>query len=260
MTELDTAHEQMETSDAGRLRFFATLADAELFLLLEKEPDGDDVEPQLFPVEGQDFVLAFDQLERLSEFAARPVPYVALPGRIIAQLLSEQGIGLGLNLDVAPSAMLLPPDALAWLVETLSAEGPGETEAHIAEVLPPKGVPDVLLLGLAERLARAGDIAQAALLVQVRYGDDTMGHLLALVGAEGRAEPALARAASEALTFSGIEAGFLDVGFFASDDPVVQKMERVGFAFELPKPAPPEEVQIPGYGPGMDPDKPPRLS
>jgi len=93
--------------------------------MLEKEPQGDQIEPQIFPVEGQDFVLGFDTLERLSTFADRPVPYVALPGRIVAQLLAEGATGLALNLDVAPSATLLPPDALAWLTETLGADGPG---------------------------------------------------------------------------------------------------------------------------------------
>ncbi|MEP4198919.1 MAG: SseB family protein [Aliishimia sp.] len=260
MTELDTAHQSMEASDAGRLQFYATLADAELFMLLEKEPEGEDIEPQLFPVEGQDFVLVFDTLERMAEFTSKPVPYVALPGRIVAQLLAEQGIGLGLNLDVAPSAMLLPPDALSWLVDTLGGDGPDQTEAQIVEFLPPRGVPETLLMGLAERLSKAGKIAQAALLVQVRYADETTGFLLALVGAEVRAEPALARAASEAVTFSGIDAGFLDVGFFAQDDPSVVKMKRVAFEFELPEPEAPQEMQIPGYGPGLDPKKPPRLN
>ena len=93
--------------------------------------------------------------------------------------------------------------------------------------------------------------------MQVRYASGGTGHLLALVGAEPRAEPALARAASEALTFSGIEAGFLDVGFFGTDDSVVERMRRVAFAFELPTPRRPEPPAP--QAPGSDPAKPPRL-
>lgn len=259
MTDLDRAHEGFEQGDAARLRFFAALADAELFVMLEREPVGEDISPRLFALDGADVVLAFDTHERLAEFAKAPVPYVALPGRIVATLLAEAGLGLGVNLDVAPSSSLLPPDALRWLVETLEQNTPGTLEAQIAEVLAPRGVPDMLLMGLAERLARAGGLAQAALLAQVRYAQGGTGHLLALIGAEPRAHPALARAASEALTFSGIDAGFLDVSFFALDDPVVAKLRKVAFAFELPAPAAPEPVQPLGAAPGMDPGKPPRL-
>lgn len=259
MTDLDRAHEGFDTDDAARLRFFAALADAELFVMLEAEPEGEDITPRLFPVEGAQVVLAFDTQERLSEFAQDVVPYVALPGRIVAQLLAEAGLGLGLNLEVAPSSTLLPSDALRWLVDTLEQNAPGTLEAQITEMLPPRSVPEVLLMGLAERLERAGGLADAALLAEVRYAQGGSGHLLALIGAQARAHPALARAASEALTFSGIDAGFLDVSFFEPGDPIVARLQNVAFAFELPKPQPPEEVQIPGAAPGMDPNKPPRL-
>lgn len=259
-TELDRAYEGFEAHDAGRLRFFAALADTELFVLLEREPEDEDIEPRLFEVEDGQVVLAFDTQERLAEFAKDTAPYVALPGRIVAQLLADADLGLGLNLDVAPSACLLPAEALRWLVETLDQNAPGTTEAQLTEVLPPRRVPEVLLMGLAERLSRAGGLAEAALLAEVRYADGGMGHLLALVGAEDRAQPALARAASEALTFSGIDAGFLDVGFFAPDAPLVARLKGVAYAFELPEPQEPDTTQIPGFGPGMDPDKPPRLN
>ena len=43
-TPLDQAHAAMEAApedDAARLRFFERLADSELFILLDKEPEGD---------------------------------------------------------------------------------------------------------------------------------------------------------------------------------------------------------------------------
>lgn len=258
-TDLDRAHQGFDTDDAVRLRFFAALADAELFVLLDEEPKGEDISPRLFAIDGGQVVLAFDTQERMAEFAKDVVPYVALPGRIVAQLLAGAGLGLGLNLDVAPSSTLLPPDALQWLVETLEQNDPGTLEARIAEILPPRTVPEVLLMGLAERLSRAGDLAEAALLAEVRYAQGGSGHLLAIVGADPRAHPALARAASEALTFSGIDAGFLDVGFFDVAAPLVARLEKVAYAFELPQEQAPENVQIPGAAPGMDPNKPPRL-
>jgi hypothetical protein len=80
---------------------------------------------------------------------------------------------------------------------------------------------------------------------------------LAFVGAIPRAQDALVRAASEALTFSGIEAGAMDVGFFAPSDPVVAKLAKVGLRFDLPQGE--ALQQTPRLPPGSDPAKPPIL-
>ena len=256
-TTLDLAHRDMEASDAGRLRFYAALADAELFLLLEREAEGEAIEPRLFPVDGGELAVAFDTQARLSEFAGGPAAFAALPGRVLADLLGQQDLALGLNLDVAPSSMLLPAEALRWLAETLGGDGPGETEDRIAALDPPGRLPDALLEALTGRLVRASGLAERALLAGVRYTNGGAGHLLAIVGAQAEAEPALARAVNEALTFSGIEAGALDVAFFDADHPVVARLDRVGMRFDVPAPAePPGNAPLP---PGMDPDNPPKL-
>jgi hypothetical protein len=63
----------------------------------------------------------------------------------------------------------------------------------------PKGLPQVLVAGLDAKLARAGGLAAAALLVGVTYQGGRRGHMLAFVDAVPEAEAALARAAGEAL-------------------------------------------------------------
>lgn len=70
------------------------------------------------------------------------------------------------------------------------------------------------------------------------------------------AEQALARAVSEALTFSGLEAGALDVTFLDSSSPAVQTLDRVALKIDLPEP---EMPTLPGANPGMDPSRPPKL-
>ena len=110
-TALDRAHAAMQAApedDTLRLRFFERLMDNELFLLLEAEAEGDDITPRLFPLEDGPVLLVFDRLERLSDFAPGHAPYAGLSGRVLAEMLKGQGIGLGVNLDTAPSAMLLP--------------------------------------------------------------------------------------------------------------------------------------------------------
>jgi hypothetical protein len=256
-TALDRAHAAMDAApddEALRLRFFDRLAGAELFLLLAAEAEGADVTPETFPIDGVSYVLVFDTEERLAAFAGRIAPYAALSGRALAPMLAGQGLGLALNPDVAPSAMVLPPDAMAWLAGTLAAR-PAEVEARPASVAPPAGVPDTLLAALDAKLATAAGLARGAWLVAVAYADGRRGHLLAFTGSRPGAEAGLARAVGEALTFSGVEAGELDVAFFRDSDPVMARIAKVGLRFDLPVP---EQAAAP-RPPGSDPDRPPRL-
>ncbi|MEX0349085.1 MAG: SseB family protein [Paracoccaceae bacterium] len=257
-TALDAAYAVMEqdgTDDAARLRFFERLADSELFLLLTQEAEGEELSPELFDVADGRFVLVFDREERLASFAGRPAPYAALSGRVLVGMLAGQGIGLGLNLDVAPSAQLIPGEAVDWLMGTLQ-QVPDQVEGRFAELYAPAGLPDRLLMALDAKLATARGLAQAAYLVGVTYQGGGRGHLLAFVDAREGARDALAKAASEALTFSGIEAGSMDVGFFAATESIAAKLAQYGLRFDLPKPEP---VASSATAPGMDPDRPPVL-
>ncbi len=257
LTELDHAHAAMEAKpeeDGPRMAFYERLADTELFLVLEAEADEDTVTPATFEVEDQTFVLVFDRVERLGGFVGEGTPYAALSGRALAEMLAGSRVGMGFNLEVAPSAMLIPAEAVDWLAETL-AHRPVVSEARPVSFDPPRGLPETLILSLDRKLATAAGMARAAYLAAVTYDDGVRSHLLAFVGATPGAEDALATAAGEALTFSGIEAGVMDVAFLRAVDPMAAQLARVGLRFDLPEPPAPTEP----VAPGMDPDRPPRL-
>ncbi|WP_375687011.1 SseB family protein [Pseudooceanicola sp. LIPI14-2-Ac024] len=258
-TPLDLAHAAMEAapdSDAARLRFYERLADNELFLLLTEEARDDRLNPEVFELSDAKWILVFDTEERLAAFAGREVPYAALSGRAIAGMLSGQGVGLGVNLEVAPSSILLPSQAVDWLAETLG-HAPQEVESRISAFHAPGGLPDALLEGLDVKLALAGGLASNAYLVGTEDEHGRRGHLLAFIDARPGAESALAKAASEALTFSGIDQGEMDVAFFDASDPASAALARHGLRIELPK-VEPVDRKIP-EAPGSDPDRPPKL-
>ncbi len=135
-TEIDLAHGAMtanEEDDVARLRFYERLAETELFMLLEDEAEGDQITPALFEVEDQSFVLIFDREARMSEFYGKEIaPYAALSGRGMAQMLQGQRIGMALNMGVAPSAMLIPAEAVDWLAQTLGSDAE-EVDGQITE-------------------------------------------------------------------------------------------------------------------------------
>lgn len=259
MTLIDDAHAAMTAApddDAARLRFYERVADGELLLLLEAEAEEDTLSPQVFPLEEGPVVLAFDTEDRLAEFAGVTVPYAALPGRVLARLLAEQGLGLGLNLGVAPSSYLIPAEGVAWLVGTLKA-APQDAEGQPEAFHAPRGLPESLLSALDAKLARAGGLATSAWLAAVTYRGGRRGHILAFVDAASGAEAPLARAAQEALVFSGVEAGEIDVTFLTADDPSLPALSRAALRFDIPVPqATVRPIPAP---PGSDPTRPPRL-
>ncbi|WP_370286731.1 SseB family protein [Pseudooceanicola nanhaiensis] len=258
-TPLDRAHAAMEAApenDAARLRFYERLADNELFLLLTAEAKDDSLSPEVFDLSDAKWILVFDTEERLAAFTGREAPYAALSGRAIAQMLASQGVGLGVNLEVAPSSILLPPEAVDWLATTLG-HAPEEVEGRISAFHAPGGLPDALLEGLDVKLSLAGGLAESAYLVGTEDEAGRRSHLLAFIDARPGAEGPLAKAAGEALTFSGIDQGEMDVAFFAASDPAAAALARHGLRVELPK-AEPVDRKIPA-APGSDPDKPPIL-
>ncbi|MBW0159006.1 SseB family protein [Sedimentimonas flavescens] len=264
MTPYDRAHAAMEAdpeNEALRLAVYDRLADAELFLLLESEPEDEDITPQVFETEDGDFVLAFDLEERLAEFTGEPVPYAALPGRVIAQHLVGEGIGLGINLGVAESAMLLPPEALEWLTDTLT-HTPVQTDARPASfeapALPP-AILGLLLPAFEAKFAQLAGIASHALLGGVQYDDGRRGHVLAFLGAPEPARAGIAKAMAEALAFSGLDAGELDVTFLDEADPAAQVLLEKALVLHLPEPVQEEVQELKPVAPGMDPSKPPIL-
>lgn len=259
-TPLDLAHAAADAEperEGARLAFYARMADGEMFVLLAREAAGGSaIEPRIFPLEGGPVVLAFDTEARLAGFTGGVAPYAAMPGRVLAAQLKGQGIGLGVNLGVAPSSMLLPPEALDWLAMALDT-APEEVQARPILFHAPTGLPEALIAALDAALARAGGLAGGALLAGVTYEGGRRGHMLAYLDVVPGAEAALAQAACEALVFSGVEAGEMDVAFLASGDPAAVSMARVALRFDLAVAvAAPAEVKA---GPGMDPAKPPKL-
>lgn len=254
-TLLDAAFAAMQAEDAdddARRRFYERLTGTELFLLLESEAVGDQVSPHVFDLSDHSFVLVFDQEHRLSQFTGITSPYAALSGRAICQMLAPQGLGMGFNLDVAPSSILLPPEAVQWLAEMDAT--PQEVTAKVQAFAAPTGLPEAFLQILDTRLAAAGGLAELAYLVQATYENGSTGHLLGVINARPGAEAALAQTVAQALVFSGLEAGSIDVGFFEASAPTAASLAKCGLRFDLPQP----EVTT-RAAPGADREKPPIL-
>ncbi|MCL4187376.1 MAG: SseB family protein [Rhodobacteraceae bacterium] len=237
--------------EVPRRAFHACLASTELYLLLAREAGGGSIEPRVFPLGDGPVVLAFDSEERLAGFAGAPAPYAALPGRVLAALIAGHGLALGLNLDVAPSAVLLPPEAVDWVAATLAAA------AEAAPAPPPEPAAlgpapalQPLLAGLLDRaLAGAAGLAAWAAMAGGPGGRLVVG----VVGARPGVEGPLARALAEAAAFAG--APLPAVVFAAEGSPLAGRLDALGPRRGL---APPTRPPAPGPA-GPEPTRPPIL-
>ena len=243
MSNLDSRYAEMQAGGDG-LAFYHALADTELFVLLETEAEGEVMSPQIFDLAESAVVLAFDSAERLARFVAGPQPYAALPGRVIVGQMAGQGLALGLNIGVgAASEVILPPEALDWLMEMLDQTPPQATSDVITGFEPPD-VPQAVLLALP--LALIG--ATRAYLVGVCYKNGRRDQLLAVMGVAERDETRVARAVTEALAFSGLDAAALDLAFMTAEDAVLARMAGVALVFEPSRrisPAGPKKTKAP---------------
>ncbi len=255
-TPLDLAYLAMQKDEANAPAFYERFLEAELFLLLESEVTGDAAQPLVMETSDGALVLVFDLEDRMAAFNEQPSDYVALSGRRIAKMLSGQGVAIGLNLGEAPSAMVMPAEAVNWLAEAAIGDDE-EVEAKPLEISKPVGVPEALIMALDGKLANMGGVVSAAYLVAAQYEGGESGHMLALVNVPEAAKTGVSEALSEALRFSGVEAGQLDLAFLEAKDPHLESFVRAGLGFEIPElilPKAPEPV-----APGMDPEKPPIL-
>lgn len=254
MSVLDNAFAASQAdpdNDARQIAYYAAFAEAEVFLLLEAESDGDTAAPRTVDPGTGPMALAFDREERLAAFLGAPAPYLAVSGRQVAELLAGAGLGLAFNLDT-DFETAFDTETLTWLSGVTGDTTP-TTETPV-DLAAPQQLPHDLLEAIDRKLAMAAGYASRAVLVDAGYKGGDRAHLLAVLDCAPEAEQALAAALAEAMAFMGFGAGWLDVTFLAGDSALARQMENVGLVFDLPEPGAPEPS-----APGMDPAKPPKL-
>lgn len=255
-TPLDLAHAAHDANPENptlRLRFHERILDSELIVPLDAPPEGEHLRPSLFALSDGPVVLAFDRDDRMAEFLGKPAEFAALSGRRLVTLLAGRATGLALNLG-APSAALLPPEAVDWLAR-IAAEAVPEADARARDIGPPGIVPRALLDALGPKLAAMADRLESAHLVSARLGEGPTVLLLALTGVPEPARAATAAAVAEAVRFSGLDEAALDVAFPASGAPLATGVARVGLRLELPPPESPAPKSVADRKAGA----PPRL-
>ncbi|MDB6176504.1 SseB family protein [Paracoccus sp. Z330] len=219
-----------DAGEAQRARMLSRLADTQLSVALVAEPADDQVELRIFPLDHGPVALACDSEDRLADFFGEAVAYVAMPGRVLAGLLRDEGAGLLVN-PGHPSEMMLDTAMLDWLAGALAASPEaGEARLHLMAPLP--DVVSDLAQPLAERLEDMRGLISGAALAGVGNEAAPAGHVIVVAGAEPQHQDAIAKALAEALAFLPPQDGGVDITF--RDGP----LPKVALRFELSIPEP----------------------
>lgn len=219
MTPLDRCFAAM-TKDGedgtARLAFMHMLAASELHV-----PGGET--PDVFETSVGRFVLAFDTEDRLAAFAQGVTERASLPGRVLAQALAGQGVGLIVNAGEA-SEYALDPDGLGWLAR-IATEAAVVDTARLGGISAPEALPPALLDALDRVFQRTTGMVRRAWLAEAEDG-----LVLALAEAMPGSEDALVRGLAEAVRFSDWD-GTLSIAF--PKDEALSRFERVGLGIEI---------------------------
>lgn len=126
MTELDQALETLRADpedQKAQSGFYDLFLNSSFFVptveeKIEGDETGEPVElPMILEADGTDYLVFFDQQQRLYDWAETEAPHVRLPGHVLAEMSTEQlhwamNIGTDFNKQFAP-------DEIAWLKEVV---------------------------------------------------------------------------------------------------------------------------------------------
>ena len=237
MKQLNKAFREMsqdpENNDA-RLNYYGVLADTDLFLLLEQETSNEILEPKIIQLEGNNFALAFDSEENLSEFYGEAAAFAQITGRVLAKMLLEEKIGLGINLGVSEGELLLPYSVIEWFVSVMD-EPHNLVQTTPKKFLPVKALPEIMFKALQQKLKPAVGLFDEIWICAVEYNEDETSHLICLMGAQNSAQQAIVKSINEVLSFTDIDLGNIDVAHFSYGDEACNKIREIGIKLEFPE-------------------------
>ena len=231
------------TFDGGEAelwQFYETLAEARVYVLLDDTIEDEKYEPKVFSLKDAQYLLAFDVPEQADELTGSTAATSPTLGMDLFKLLRGRDIGLGINLGGTSSATLISGETIdmicAYYDGTAGEPLVADTDtSQFRALLAPQGFPDTLQNALLDGLAPLGETFRTAVLLKAEYEEGKTGFIVAISGASDADRGALSGAVEGAMVRSRRGDVQLDVAFLALDDPMANRIERVGQVLKLSK-------------------------
>jgi SseB protein N-terminal domain/SseB protein C-terminal domain len=179
MTPLDSAFEAAKAHENMRDNFYSLLLNTTLYIPTHDIPaeheharadDNTTFNPIIFEHDGHPFLMLFDTIEKLNNWAQRPVGYVGLPGYVIVDI-SQSYLYWALNAGTNYTKIFVP-DEVRWMkANYLDASGEIINLSAGTEIIfgEPAYVPDGMLQQLVQNMSNRNPEIIAAYLAQAQY-------------------------------------------------------------------------------------------
>jgi len=243
-TPLDLAFERARNDPEETAGFYDALFAATIFLPIDRAFDDDGnqseasasaIEPIFYDVEGEPTLLIFDTEERLAIWTEEPIDYVGLTGRQLFEMF-DGGQQVALNINVAPSSVIISVETVTWLHERAVETGNSdEVVAGTAlEVTAPPALDTEVVARIAARIAGLRrEIDEAVFFsLGIDAGQDEAERRVVLGVATSEQGLRDANAVAEALAetargaFDGTRP--VEVALLAANSPLMDKARKVG--------------------------------
>lgn len=179
MTPLDQAFEAAKANESARNDFYSLLLNSTLYIPTHDIPAEHDraragentsFSPIIVEAEGAAYLMLFDTIEKLTNWAQRPVGYVGLSGHIIANI-SESHLHWALNAGTNYIKIFMP-DEVRWMKTNFlgmrdeMVNIKAGTEIMLGE---PAMLPNGLIQQLTQAISSRNPEISAAYLAQALY-------------------------------------------------------------------------------------------
>lgn len=224
------------TFDGGEAelwQFYETLAEARIYVLLDDTIENEKYEPKVFSLKDARYLLAFDVPEQADELTGSTAATSPTLGMDVFKLLRGRDIGLGINMGGTSSATLISGETIDMICAYYegTAGEPLVADADTSQfraLLAPQGFPDTLQNALTDALGPFAQTFSTAVLLKAEYEEGRTGYIVAVAGSGEPDRSGIAGAIDSALVSSRRGDVQLDVAFLAQDDPMANRIERVG--------------------------------
>ncbi|MFV2054405.1 hypothetical protein [Aliiroseovarius sp. YM-037] len=230
----NTTAEPRPAADDADLRAYAlSLADADLFVLVDERTETPASELSIVKIDGRQYTLAFETDDNVSELLGREAVTLALKGRDLFNLVKERDVRVAMNAGDPESAKLLSCELIDWVCDRFEEDAAAETPQSFEQtfnfraLLTPRNFPDTVKVRLGETLSPLSDLFDQAFLLRAEYEDGKSGYLLAVSSVEEDNQRRIADAITTAVTESGQIDLKLDIAMLTDDEDTLNRLGRV---------------------------------
>jgi len=231
--DLHSAMEQNPSSGESRLDFYLSMVSHDFLIVLEDDNFSNELKPRVFELEQGNFVLCFDDHEKLSTFFNKEITYVIISFKTIIDFLREKKVGIAINLG-KPSGVLLDLAAIKWMDQILFDTEEQELTAMPIKIEFPHLIDEKFLLNLKRIIPKIAGFVTKIVLAKAYYGSLNSSYILAFINSPKLFRAEIKDKVSDTIKLNSVNDLAVDITFLDSSTKLANELCLHGMEIEIP--------------------------